>query len=123
MTWTPITRDELGELIRRGQDAMGPELLRLWRAIMIDPVKWQEAGYGAEGGGFWVVAIIGKQVLWYNDIEDGFNVSGYSEHGRIGQYFCNRSALQWEVKYLYDQLVGEVDATRFLTGPPQPLDR
>lgn len=48
---------------------------RLWEAIKVTPVKWHEPTYGIDGGGFWVVAIYGSTVVWYNDIEEGFNAS------------------------------------------------
>ena len=25
-------------------------------------------------GGFWVVAIVGRNVIWYNDVEEGFDL-------------------------------------------------
>jgi len=63
MTWTPISREDLEGLIQSGQGAMNEDLLRFWSLIKIEPVKWQETRYGNEGGGFWVVAIIGNHVL------------------------------------------------------------
>jgi hypothetical protein len=39
---------------------------RIWRAIEVDPVKRVQHPFGDEGGGFWVVGIIGKSVVWYN---------------------------------------------------------
>ena len=54
---------------------MSQEEMRLWEAIRIQPVKWQQDPYGIQGGGFWVVGIIGSTVIWYNDIEEGFNRS------------------------------------------------
>lgn len=34
--------------------------------------------YGDEGNGFWVVAIYGKNIIWYNDIEDGYPSGGHA---------------------------------------------
>ncbi|OUS05904.1 hypothetical protein A9Q81_03945 [Gammaproteobacteria bacterium 42_54_T18] len=36
--------------------------------------------------GFWVVAVIGSKVLWYNHVEQGFNVSPFSTCGCIDKY-------------------------------------
>ncbi len=36
--------------------------------------------------GFWVVAVIGNKVLWYNHVEQGFNVSPFSSYGCIDKY-------------------------------------
>ncbi|HEV3309631.1 MAG TPA: hypothetical protein VG815_03835 [Chloroflexota bacterium] len=34
------------------------------------------------------------QVIWYNDIEQGFNISPYAEHGAIGDYRCDQGSVQ-----------------------------
>jgi hypothetical protein len=39
-----------------------------------------------------VVAELPSQVVWYNDIEDGFNVSPFVTRGVIGSYFCNQDS-------------------------------
>lgn len=36
--------------------------------------------------GFWTVAVMGNKVLWYNHIEQGFNVSVFSSYGCIDKY-------------------------------------
>ena len=38
---------------------------------------WASHPYGDLGGGFWVVALLGETVVWFNDIEDGFNRSHF----------------------------------------------
>ncbi len=87
---------------------------RLWHAVAIDPVKWEQHPFGDEGGGFWVVAIIGRSVIWYNDREEGFNRSSYSELGRIDEYFCNRDELDVALQYLEDVLRGGKDLVTIL---------
>lgn len=42
---------------------------------------------------FWVVALVGQECVWYNDIEDGFNISRYAEMGLIGGYRCEQADL------------------------------
>lgn len=36
--------------------------------------------------GFWVVAVMGNKALWYNHVEQGFNVSLFSSYGCIDNY-------------------------------------
>ena len=67
--WTSISYDELSNKILEFEKAQTGELYNFWFAIKIDPAKWKEETYGIEGGGFWAVALIGKLVIWYNDIE------------------------------------------------------
>ena len=86
--WTPMLLTELEEWILRGELKLSGELLNFWNLIKIPPQKWQEDEYGYEGGGFWVVAIFGNSVIYYNDIEEGFNVSPYINYGHISEYRC-----------------------------------
>ncbi|MEM8681946.1 MAG: hypothetical protein AAGF72_00860 [Pseudomonadota bacterium] len=66
-----------------------------FHGVKITPTKWSQSPWGDEGGGFWVVAVDGNHVLWYNDIEHGFNVSAYEKHGVIPEdaYFCNQDEI------------------------------
>jgi hypothetical protein len=83
---------------------MSPELRRLWQAIRIAPEKWKQLPYGEQGAGFWAVALIGRTVIWYNDIEEGFNRSRYSAYGTIEDYWCNQDELELTVRWLADAL-------------------
>ncbi|WP_316789633.1 hypothetical protein [Pedobacter frigoris] len=102
--WTPISLVELEEWILRGASELEGELLNFWNLIKIKPQKWQEEEYGAEGGGFWVVAIFGTEVIYYNDIEEGFNISAYEAYGHIKEYSCNQSELDWVIIGLYERI-------------------
>ena len=81
--WTPISAAAPKARISQGYQRMNPKQQRLWQAIRIEPEKWQQHPYGDQGGGFWVVGLIGRAVLWYNDIEEGFNRSSFSTYGLI----------------------------------------
>lgn len=100
---------------------MNPLERRFWDAVAISPQKWQQKPYGDHGNGFWAVAIIGRIVVWYNDIEDGFNRSHYADYGVIpeNEYWCNQDDLELQVKQLMDTVAtGNDSAGKF--GPPQP---
>ena len=75
MNWEPISEVELWEKINSACDRMTVEQLRIWDVVKVLPRKWAEDSYGNQGGGFWVVAIVGANVIWYIDIEEGFNHS------------------------------------------------
>ena len=99
---------------------------RLWDAIRIQPEKWAQDPWGVEGGGFWVVAIIGNTVIWYNDIEEGFNTSNYERYGVINEYWCNQDDLE-HVVYRILSLVGEqasgtASVWELRRGPPEPMN-
>jgi hypothetical protein len=67
---------------------------RFWEAVRIPPEKWVQHPYGDGGGGFWVVGVLGSRVVWFNDLEHGFNVSDYKSAGKIADYWCDQHPLE-----------------------------
>lgn len=104
MDWTPITEAALLNNITAAERRMNPPVFRLWEVIKTAPEKWTEKTYGAEGEGFWVVAVIGHRAIWYNDIEDGFNCSSYTAAGELAEYFCNQDALEHAVQHVLSMI-------------------
>jgi len=102
--WQPISEAALRKRIAQGVKRMDAKAHRLWDAIRIEPEKWRLSPYGDAGGGFWVVAIIGRSAIWYNDIDEGFNRSRYSEYGRIEDYWRNDDELEVTLGYLMSAL-------------------
>ena len=102
MGWTPVSRTELEELIAADLADCSEEERAYFNAVAVEPSKWRQSPYGDDGGGFWVVAIDGDRVLWYNDIEEGFNVSRFSARGTIpdSEYWCNEDRIQWALANL-----------------------
>jgi len=112
--WEPIAKTALQARIAQGVARMTGAQRRLWHAIEIEPVRWEQHPYGDPGGGFWVVAIIGGTVVWYNDIEEGFNRSAYSRFGIIDEYFCNHDELELTIQYVASAIDGGHDLLRIL---------
>jgi hypothetical protein len=110
--WQPIAETALRDRVAQGVARMSPAQLRLWEAIRIEPEKWLQHPYGDAGHGFWVVAIVGRTVVWYNDIEEGFNRSSYSSFGTIEDYWCNQDELELTIEYLMNSLERGADLVR-----------
>src|SRR5688572_8933732 len=114
MTWQAITIEKIYDLILETELKLNGDLLNFWELIKIYPEKWNEYTYGKEGNGFWVVGLIGRKVIYFNDIEEGFNISDYETYGTIDQYFCNQSQLSSTIQYLFDlikfggEVIGQV---------------
>lgn len=104
LEWEPITDAALRQRVAQGEARMSALQLGLWKTIRIEPTKWQQHPYGDQGSGFWVVAIIGSTVIWYNDIEEGFNRSRYCVYGTIDDYWCNQDELELTVQYLMNAI-------------------
>jgi hypothetical protein len=112
--WKPTSLAYLSAMIAENLEDCAPELRALYARTAIPPEKWARSPWGDCGGGFWAVAVHEGRVLWYNDIEEGFNVSPFSRWGEIGDYVCNQDELPWALP----RLVGEW-GIRF--GAPEPV--
>lgn len=115
--WQPITEAALRKRIAQGVARMSAPCRRLWETIRIPPEKWALSPYGDGGGGFWVVAIVGRSVIWYNDIEEGFNRSRYTAYGRIDDYWRNEDELEVAVSYLRNAIELGADLLRLRRVP------
>jgi hypothetical protein len=117
--WKPISEADLARIVDDETPRYNPVAERLWDAIRIPPRKWQLHPWGDLGGGFWVVAIYGRNVVWYNDIEEGFNTSPWSTPGVIDAYFCDQAHLRRVIASLCDSILDGSDMPPKL-GPPRP---
>ena len=120
MNWQPISESNIWDDINDSYDRMSNEQRRVWEIIKIIPEKWTQEPWGAEGAGFWVVAIVGNTVIWYNDIEEGWNRSTYKCFGKIEDYHCNQDNLEWQIQNVIDHLKSGVDAAGYASAP-QPI--
>jgi hypothetical protein len=102
--WKPISEELIWQKINDSWGRMSPPQQRLWELIKVPPEKWKQNPWGNEGGGFWVVAIYGNTVIWYNDIEEGFNRSSYRNFGEIIEYLCNQDELEWTIQYILNEI-------------------
>ena len=120
MNWAPLSEDGLRQAIADACDRMNPRQRWLWQAIAINPTKWSQSPFGNDGGGFWAVGIIGRVVVWYNDIEEGFERSRYTSHGSIAEYTCS----QFELEHVVEQLLSLIETgqlTGNVCGAPEPI--
>jgi hypothetical protein len=117
LEWEPIAEIALRARVAQGEARMSPAERRLWEVIRIEPEKWQQHPYGDQGAGFWVVALVGRTVIWYNDVEEGFNRSRYSAFGTIDDYWCNQDELELTVQYLMSALERGADLVRLIKEP------
>lgn len=101
--WTPSPLDKLYDLILHAENEMRGELERLWELVKIFPEKWPRESYGPPEG-FWVVAICGRNLIWYDDIEECFCTSEYTTYGRFAGDCSVSHSLQSNVQALLAQV-------------------
>jgi hypothetical protein len=113
MTCNAFDRACLDALLAQELAACSEEERAFFRKAACPPKKWQQSPWGDAVGGFWAVALWEDRVLWYNDIEDGFNVSRYTTADKIpdDEYWCNQDSLNWAL----GRLAGESGPK---LGPP-----
>jgi hypothetical protein len=117
MTWQPISRENLEAILASELAQCSASQQADFNAVKCPHTKWRQSPWGDLGGGFWVVAVRQNRVLWYNDIEHGFNVSKFTAPGTIpeNEYWCNQDEL-WRALL---HLAGESAAANI--GPLQPM--
>jgi hypothetical protein len=108
MAWKPASEADLLTWIEIAEYSMDPAPLAFWSRIRVRPVKWQLPPWGDLGGGFWVVAVFGQECVWFNDIEDGFNISRFADFGTIGDYVCNQSDLRDCIHSYFESFAREI---------------
>jgi hypothetical protein len=107
VSWESISLGELQQLVSKGLQDCSDEGREFFARVRIPFSKWRLSPRGDKGGGFWAVAVHKDRVLWFNDIEEGFNVSTFTLRGEIpkDQYWCNQDSLAWALPRL-EQDVG-----------------
>ena len=108
---------DLWDLLNRQEAELTPSLSRLWEVIRILPERWKLHPWGDPTGGFWVVGLIGRRVIWYNEIEDGFEHSRFHTYGEIDVYQCSQFSLSNSLQRLQDILSSGFDSGPWTSGP------
>jgi len=120
--WRPISREELHLLVAESLGSAAAEGRRIFDLVRIIPEKWALPPWGDEGGGFWVVGVLGRYAIWYNDIEEGFNVSVYCEWGLLADYTCDQLELHHWLFRLSSAIAGGDGVFPGMSlGPPESV--
>jgi len=64
-----------------------------------------------------VVARNGNEAIYYEDVEEGFNVSPLGPHGEILEHRCNQDELKFALNYWIE---GRKPSAEF--GPVRPIE-
>lgn len=103
-----INENEILQILIDAELELSPKEKRYWECIRIHPQKWAEQEFGGGRGGFWAVGIFGQNVLWYNELEDGFILSKYNAYGTINTYNSAEQKLSFLIKQVIRSLEGEL---------------
>jgi hypothetical protein len=91
-TWRPITAAELDELIASQLLGCEPSIAAVFESYKVAPFAAPIERNGRIESVF-VVARKDNEVMYYEDVEEGFNFSPISPDGRILEHWCNQDDL------------------------------
>jgi len=97
--WNPLTKSEILTELFLAEQYLDSTLEKFWNRIRISPVIWKCVDVIEDH--FWIVAKSDSYVIWYNDIEEGFNLSTFKTEGEIQQY----SAYQHDLNAVLNRLI------------------
>ena len=98
-TWQPISVEELEALIAAQLFDCSPEQRQLFDRCKISPHLTKIDRLGTTETVF-VVARAGDLVMYYEDVEEGFNISSLLTDGSIASPGCE----QWELRHALGHL-------------------
>jgi hypothetical protein len=91
--WRPATVDQVRDIVARDLKACDAEQLAAFKKYSVEPFSAPIVRYGKMETVV-VVARNGDQVIYWEDVEDGFNLSPISSDGRILEHWCNDDELR-----------------------------
>jgi hypothetical protein len=91
-----MERTEVDTEIAEAEGHMDARALRFWRKICVPPQRWSQVQY-PKVAPFWVVAVLGRQCLCFNELEKGWGWGEFREWGRIEEYHCQQDEIHHAV--------------------------
>jgi len=107
----------LWELMNASRDRMNFAQKRLWDLIRISPEKWTHHSPEDREQGVWVVALIGRSVVSYNDLEHGFDRSGFIRYGEIAELGWGQADLEVVVQHTLNDLENGYETVPRVSSP------
>lgn len=99
-----MDEEALWGLINDSRERMNIAQRRLWDVICINPEPWVCASSAGGHYPVWVVALIGRSVISYNDAEAGFDRSTFARYGEIAQLGWGQDDLEISVQHVLNEL-------------------
>lgn len=93
MDWKPTTIDEVKNIIQNDLADCDNEQIEVFERFRLQPYLAPIIRYGSLDNVF-VVARKGDEVIYWEDVEEGFNLSPIAPDGRILQHRCNQDELR-----------------------------
>lgn len=99
-SFPPISLTELENEINQSIIKMTKYENEFWSSISISPCKWKYIDENNRTNKVWVFAIFDDQIIWYDDVEEGFNVSNFEEPGVFSPETAEQDELVFAIRKL-----------------------
>jgi len=100
--WSPVTEPDLLTMLQDAESRMEGASAALWQLIRLPkPELWQQHPWADEVCGFWVVAVMGKVCIYYNDRSRGFSSGHFVRWGRIEDYQAGQLSLAERLQHFF----------------------
>lgn len=99
MSWKPITKEELERELETQCNDLSPEEMSFFSSIKV-PLDSFEIDRNGRLENVYVVARQEQSVVFYEDVEEGFEISKLNSQGVIDEYGAN----QFTIRHVINQL-------------------
>jgi|GEM_PF-640751 len=90
----PVTENDLLTMLDEAETDLDNATQGVWTLVRLPkPELWQQHPWADEVCGFWVIAVMGKSCIYYNDLSNGFCVGNFSRWGIIDDYQTEKTSL------------------------------
>jgi hypothetical protein len=117
MDWTPATIEEVKKLVKDELRECTPEQIEAFREYAVEPRFADIVRYGRTESVV-VVAQKSNEVIYWEDVEEGFNVSRLGPDGTVLEHCCNQDASGVALS----RLVQPREEREGNYGPARPLE-
>jgi hypothetical protein len=100
--WRPATEDAVSEIVATDLTACDAEQLAAFKKYGVEPFSAPIMRHGKVESVV-VIARNGDQVIYWEDVEDGFNISPIGADGTVLEHRCNDDELRFALNAWIDR--------------------
>jgi hypothetical protein len=116
MDWKPATIDEVVAILSAELEDCNSEQISIFKQYSVEPFHAAITRYGKTESVV-VVAQKSDEVIYFEDVEEGFNISPIGPQGEVLEHWCNQDNLAVAL----NRLVQPRDSRNGNFGPARPL--
>ncbi len=96
--WVPITEEEMLKRLNEEWNDCSDKRKAIFEKYRV-PLKKHPIERNGKTEHVFVVARKGNEVMYYEDVEEGFNISPISPDGKILEHGCNQDELKHALRH------------------------